>query len=409
MSDLRRPAGKVIAALLGGTVGAAIVFAVGDFTTPGPRRQVPNVARMPATAPELIEDRLEPESIVLLAWTPGSLPVRAEDRVERIPGVDQATTLVAGLDWIAGSSTSHGGLIGQPPPGFKIPFETVVIEPQEYASFVAPGERDAIAALRQGEALLSRTSAELRGGDRLSLALQGPGERFLRSVRTVGVVSDEAAQGYEALLAGPVPATWERADRFILVRVGRLSVRSTIERTLRSMLGGAEPIRVRAYGETPFLRYGDAVLPQMIIKEAFGEFAARPMLGGSIEIDPQWRQENIATSQLPLIGRATCHRFLLPQLRQALRAVRSAGAADKIDPGQFAGCYNARFIARDPAGRLSHHSWGIAVDFNALENPSGANPRLDREVVDILERHGFTWGGRWLVPDGMHFEWVRFP
>ena len=22
---------------------------------------------------------------------------------------------------------------------------------------------------------------------------------------------------------------------------------------------------------------------------------------------------------------------------------------------------------------------------------------------------GFTWGGRWVVPDGMHFEWVRFP
>jgi hypothetical protein len=210
-------------------------------------------------------------------------------------------------------------------------------------------------------------------------------------------------------MAGPVPATWERADRFILLRVSRLSVRSKIERTLRSLLGGSKPVRVRAYGETPFLRYGDAVLPQMVVKDAFGEFAARPMADGSIEVDPRWRRQNIVTADVPLIGRATCHRFLVPQLREALRAVRLAGAADEIDPAQFAGCYNPRFIARDPAGRISHHSWGIAVDLNALENPTGASPRLDREVVDILERYGLTWGGRWLVPDGMHFEWVRFP
>ena len=29
--------------------------------------------------------------------------------------------------------------------------------------------------------------------------------------------------------------------------------------------------------------------------------------------------------------------------------------------------------------------------------------------MKILEDWGFTWGGRWLVPDGMHFEFVRFP
>jgi hypothetical protein len=25
-----------------------------------------------------------------------------------------------------------------------------------------------------------------------------------------------------------------------------------------------------------------------------------------------------------------------------------------------------------------------------------------------MREHGFTWGGDWLVPDGMHFEWVSF-
>jgi hypothetical protein len=33
---------------------------------------------------------------------------------------------------------------------------------------------------------------------------------------------------------------------------------------------------------------------------------------------------------------------------------------------------------------------------------------MDPRVVEIFERWGFEWGGRWLVPDPMHFEFVRF-
>ena len=30
----------------------------------------------------------------------------------------------------------------------------------------------------------------------------------------------------------------------------------------------------------------------------------------------------------------------------------------------------------------------------------------DPRLVRIMERHGFSWGGRWpTVPDGMHFEY----
>jgi hypothetical protein len=25
----------------------------------------------------------------------------------------------------------------------------------------------------------------------------------------------------------------------------------------------------------------------------------------------------------------------------------------------------------------------------------------------VMEAHGFLWGGRWTVPDGMHFEFVE--
>jgi hypothetical protein len=44
---------------------------------------------------------------------------------------------------------------------------------------------------------------------------------------------------------------------------------------------------------------------------------------------------------------------------------------------------------------------------NVGSNAFGKPPQLDPRVVEIVERWGFTWGGRWLVPDGMHFEFVR--
>jgi hypothetical protein len=30
-------------------------------------------------------------------------------------------------------------------------------------------------------------------------------------------------------------------------------------------------------------------------------------------------------------------------------------------------------------------------------------------LVAIFRRWGFTWGGRWMRPDGMHFEFQCFP
>ena len=88
---------------------------------------------------------------------------------------------------------------------------------------------------------------------------------------------------------------------------------------------------------------------------------------------------------------------------RSLRALSHAVDADS-------GCFSARFINSDPSGRLSHHSWGIAIDLNQAQNGFGAKPNMDMRVVDVFEdRWGFTWGGRWIIPDGIHFEWIKFP
>ena len=36
------------------------------------------------------------------------------------------------------------------------------------------------------------------------------------------------------------------------------------------------------------------------------------------------------------------------------------------------------------------------------------NP-AEMSVVAVMERWGFTWGGRWLVPDPSYFEYLRPP
>jgi hypothetical protein len=165
-------------------------------------------------------------------------------------------------------------------------------------------------------------------------------------------------------------------------------------------------LRFRAPGETPYFRHGDAVLPPVTFKTFFGEFAGRPTAGGWLRVDPAWEAEHITTEDVPILGRVTCARALLPQLRGALGEIERAGLARLIDAGDYGGCYGPRFLNRDPGAGISHHAWGAAVDINVSGNLFGRVPTMDQRIVAIFERWGFTWGGRWLVPDGMHFEFV---
>lgn len=344
------------------------------------------------------------ESKVLLGWAPGGLPPETEATIERLRGVRDATTVIAGLDWITSTRAPDGSVIDRPGDGYAIPFETAVVEPKEYARFVSPSDRPAVEGMSEGEILLAQTESRLRGStDGTVVRFEG------RASQVAGTVSDETANGYEGLTAGPVPSTWQRADSFVLVRISKGRARGAVERTLRSLLRPDQVLRVRAQGETPFLRYGDAVLPQMLVKDAFGEFAARPLATGSIQIQPGWVKRNIKRARVPILGEVVCHKALFPQLRSALDEVVASNLTYAVDPDDFGGCYSPRFIDSNPGGRLSHHSWGIAIDINVAENAFNSRPDQDERLVKIMESAGFTWGGRWLTPDGMHFEWVQWP
>lgn len=60
----------------------------------------------------------------------------------------------------------------------------------------------------------------------------------------------------------------------------------------------------------------------------------------------------------------------------------------------------------------SNHSWGLAIDLNAEDNPMGSSFHTDipPAVVHTWEACHFYWGGRYENrPDTMHFEYVGRP
>lgn len=138
--------------------------------------------------------------------------------------------------------------------------------------------------------------------------------------------------------------------------------------------------------------------------KAFGTFSYRYSANGTITPDSAWVRANIRTERVPIIGKVTCHRLMLPQLRGALSEVVESGLADKIHAGEYAGCYVPRFIENNPNRSISLHTWGIAADLNVPGNQRGTKGKMDRRVVAIFKKWGFAWGGDWRYTDPMHFE-----
>lgn len=139
--------------------------------------------------------------------------------------------------------------------------------------------------------------------------------------------------------------------------------------------------------------------------DAVGTYSYRVLGGGRIEPQTSWVAEHITTETMPIIGPMTCNRAIFPQLRAALDEIAAQGLASAIHPGQYGGCYVPRFIAGTTT--LSNHAFGLAFDVNVPENERGTVGQINRQVVAIFEKWGFTWGGTWHYTDPMHFELNR--
>jgi hypothetical protein len=346
-----------------------------------------------------------------LAWTPNGLPGDFGDRVAALDDVARVTVVAEDNTWLVRSTTGSGEIADHPPAPFMIPVDAAAVDPRSFADFLPAEDRDATVALARGEGILGTTSAELRG--------LGPGATLTfdtgAKVRIAAVLPDELVGAAELVVSR---ATGRRigvdTERYLLLQPSsaRLPTSARLAHRLRRLLPSTiEPqdrtVQVRAPGETPYLRQGDAVLPPVLLKALFGEFAARPAPRnpGYLDVDPAWVREQIVTTTVPVLGRVTCNRALIPQLRGAMRELADEGLARLIR--SYNGCYVPRFVNRVPTAAISHHTWGVAFDCNAEWNAFGTRPTQDARLVEILREWGFTWGGDWVVPDGNHFEYRR--
>ncbi|MFN8022666.1 MAG: M15 family metallopeptidase [Acidimicrobiales bacterium] len=405
---LRSPRGAVLAgALLVGT--AVVVPATAGRAAPPTRAEAVSTAAAGAAPATRITPPVDVVSIGVSGVMPPAVIATVEDVGRQInaPSV-LGRSFNVGL-WAVRRAEAPVQLAGEGASGvWQFPMSATAL-PVEAIGRVMTAP--VAAAISQGFVVLNRTSANLRGaqvGDTLDLiAADGNARRFV-----LGYIAPDAEVGGAELVMSN-----DQADVLGATRVTRVVLFGQIDRDAFAAslaahgLVDGEGVRVNAswYPFNP-----DSVIGSTTVKTLLGEFDYRVNSDDSLSLDPTWVATNVQRVNFSSIGiRASCHRAIVADLQAALDEIAAAGLAFAIDLGNtntYGGCYNPRF-ARVSAifGSVSRHAWAMAIDMNTTANAQGRVPRMDCRVVRIFRKHNFAWGGNFLVPDGMHFEWVGEP
>lgn len=346
----------------------------------------------------------EAKAPILLTWTTDSLLPQLAEAAREVDGIGAVATARNGVGWLT-SWTAEGGNPGRPPAGFMVPIEVLAVVPDAYSDFVPESYKAQFEALANGGALLGESGAALRG-----IEAKGSLTFGKTTIQVAGVVPDELLSSHEVVMSLDTSKTLGISDlKYVLVELDRGTDRAEAEQALRSKLPAGARLDLRGPGDAEVFRPGGKILPQVEIKKQFGEFAGRPGSGRNMTVDPAWVERNTSNVTFPLFGETRCHNKLIPVVRGAMQDVADQKLTSLVRRNDFGGCFAPRFLNSDPNSGISHHAWGIAFDFNVSQNPYGVEPKIDPLLVELLEDHGLTWGGRWTEPDGMHFEYLKEP
>ncbi|MGH9026695.1 MAG: M15 family metallopeptidase, partial [Acidimicrobiia bacterium] len=286
-----------------------------------------------------------------------------------------------------------------------VPLDALAIDPATYPAFFDKGAQAQLQALGHGEALLGESAAAQRRigpGGVVELANGYP-------LTVGGVVDDQVVGAAELVVRSDTAGKADiLTERFLLVAYR--GSRAAMDHAIAGLVPD-RTVRFRTREETPYLRHGDAVLPQVFIKERFGEFAYQERPDGSIVVDPAWRAENVTRAVVPILGEVECHRAVIPLLQGALTELEQENRAYLVDPGGYRGCFVPSLIrgANGRATSPARHSWGVALDLNFSQSPTGLASTVDPQLVEVMETYGFRSGEEWLVPDPGHFEYYAPP
>lgn len=336
-----------------------------------------------------LPDPVEATPAFLLTFPDPVPPTRAE-KAAGLPGVSVAVPMTLSEERVEGPVGIGTLRVGAVDP---LLFRALAPEPTREAEFVWT-------ALVSGEAVVTFEAAELLGIEGTGGISIGGRELRAGAIADNGVpnladvlVPDFAAE--DAGLPGPRVLAIGVKDPRRVAAAARALRRTFPDARMRRLPGDVpEPIEPED--------------PEVVGQSSgglIGTLRFEVLEDGFIRPDPAWVSANITAAEVPVVGSVTCHRLLIPQLHAALSEVESAGLAEEIY--QYGGCYVPRFIDRDPSNPLSMHAFGLAIDLNTPTNQLGTRGDMDPRVVEIFERWGFTWGGRWSRPDPMHFELGR--
>jgi hypothetical protein len=316
-------------------------------------------------------------------------PTRAE-KAATAPGVSVAVPIALSEQRVEGPTGIATLRVGAVDP---LLFRSLAPDSTRAAEFVW-------AALVSGEAVVTFEAAE-------ALGVEGSGDVTVGDTALrAGAIADNGVPNLADVLVADFVA--ESADlpgpRLLAVGVEDPDRTAAAGRALRARFPEAKVRRLLGDVPEPI----EPGAPEVVGESSgglIGTLHFEVLDDGFIRPDPAWVAANIAYADVPIIGEVTCHRLLLPQLYAALAEVEAEGLAGEVY--QYGGCYVPRFIDRDPNKPLSMHAFGLAIDINTPTNQLGTQGDMDPRVVEIFERWGFVWGGRWSRPDPMHFELGR--
>ncbi len=346
----------------------------------------------------------------------GSLDASTETLAFAAARQARADVTVVDSASIAMQRIRRGPTTVQEAPAFmSIPMGTTVIDADVVGILMGGGVS---AVLSATSIVMSQRTASLRGaqaGDVVTLRSSYGSEVDF----TIGdVVADEVTGGTELLIT-PEAAQRIGLDRKSSVLMWGFESRSDVDQALADQGLVSTRIRIRRSWD-PF--DPDSTIGMARTKELLGEFGYRVESSGSVTQETAWQAANLPSgrrllnSSIPIIAR--CHLVVEPALKAALAEAAAAGVGGVFDIGDAntaGGCHNPRFNRLSQSstiGFLSRHSWAMAIDTNTRGSCQGCAPpdfATDAggcTAVRIFRKHGFAWGGNFLTPDGMHFEYV---
>jgi hypothetical protein len=294
------------------------------------------------------------------------------------------------------------------PAGFRFPMVVTAMPAAAVRGVMGPSVAQ---ALSPTSVVMGEPTAALRGaraGDLIDVVAD---DGTVRSLTVALVAPAEQVGGAEVVMSDAA------ADGLGITRATRAVMWGFSSRSALDLALARHGITTRR--ETRTVRSWDPPNPDSTLstvqtKALLGEFAYRVNADGSVSQESAWTSANLPpdrellNSQIPI--RARCHVKVVADLRAALAEVAAAGLGRFIDVANantYGGCHNARFNRISAEfGFLSRHSWAMALDINTVTDCQGCVPKMNCDVVRIFRRHNFAWGGNFLRPDGMHFEWV---